>query len=172
MNCSVSEMRTIFIISTLLTFVCEAAENAYMLVDAIYIPQTSKQPTWIAFKKGTLMVHVPTKETIVSVEPGIYSLNHIDRTTSKLFERAKIPANYPNEYTFEARVDSITYIGLIQVEDAGSRLNQKTQRISILASKIILEWACEKNPEIFSTLPVRIIENDNVDKQIRVNCKT
>ena len=74
------------------------------------------------------------------------------------------------EFVFKALQDSIIYVGLVQVEQ--DRLKSRKNKVKIETTKLLFEWACDKNPKVFKRLPVKFLGEENAGKEIRIKCET
>ena len=163
-------MRAIILLVSLLIYTGTVAGEAYLLIDAISLPESSKQPTWLGVRKGSRMHHFPTRQSIIHVAPGRYRLHHIDFDRSKRIGSDTIFTSDPEEFVFKALQDSIIYVGLVQVEQ--DRLKSRKNKVKIETTKLLFEWACDKNPKVFKRLPVKFLGDENAGKEIRINCET
>lgn len=171
---SLLQVRTTLFVTLILITNFSLASEAYLIIDAVRLPSTKNQPTWIALKKKGQFryVHLRTGESIVSVEPGIYSLKHIDFQKNQRSGIGTLIFDRENEIRFEAVPDSITYVGLIHIKYYGWRRGKKKYDAKIRQADKIFEWACYNRPGLFEQKAVRFPDKDGSIKQIRVRCKT
>lgn len=167
-------MQAIFILTLFIISNCSLAAEAYLIIDAVRLPSTKNQLTWIALKKKgqARYVHLRAGESIVSVEPGIYSLKHIDFQKNQRSGIGTLIFDRQNEMKFEAVPDSITYVGLIHIKFYGWRKGEKKYDAQIRQADKIFEWACYKRPDLFEQKAVRFPAEDGSIKQLRIRCKT
>ena len=165
-------MRAKVLLLSLLIYSGTVGGEAYLLIDAISIPESSKQPTWLGFRKGSQMRHIATKQNIVSVEPGIYRLHHIDYDKSKQSCFDFLNLINSDEIVVKAIDNTIVYVGLVQIKISHSRLTIKQGSVEVINTKLLFDWACDKNPEVFKRLPVKFMGEENAGKEIRIKCET
>ena len=165
-------MRIVLFLMLILSSIDAHGDEAYLIIDSVLMPQTSKQPTWIALKKGLKVFHIPVGEVIVSVDPGKYSLEHIDFQKHKASGFGTINVVDRRKIQFEAINNSITYVGLIELEpDGWDRSLEKQYKINLQATVKLLEWACNNKPDLLTRLPVRFRQNNDSVKEILVRCE-
>jgi hypothetical protein len=165
-----STIRSAIILACSLAYAGTVTGEAYVIIDAISLPESSKQPTWLAVKRGNRLVHLPTKQSIVKVNPGKYRLYHFDFNKPRSNGAGTIFSTDFGGYEFEALPDSIVYVGLFVLEDDQS--NPKESKVRVANSQLLLEWACDTNPEIFKRMPVKFLGAENDGKEVRINCDT
>ena len=97
-------------------------------------------------------------------------MHHIDFNKSKNACYDTIFSFDSDEIAFKALQDSIIYVGLVQVEQ--DRLKSRKNKVKIETTKLLFEWACDKNPKVFKRLPVKFLGEENAGKEIRIKCET
>ena len=79
---------------------------------------------------------------------------------------------FENGLRFSAVSDTITYVGLIEIKTPNAGFAIKRNSTKILLKRIMFEWACSKDAEIFEKMSVRFVENAYDGKPVKINCET
>lgn len=152
------------------------ADEAYLIIDAFKEPLDSSQPTWIGLVMGRKTIHIPVGEVVSPVKAGRYRISHFDFGKNKYSGMGTIELPRRHQPKFEVSAGVITYIGAVSVSNDGRGIFQKNYKkkykMGISPTRKLLEWACDKRPELFLHLPVRFMQQDGGFKEVKVRCET
>ena len=146
-------------------------DDGYAIIDAIAVPESRKQPTFIAFQrpKRDKFHHIRVGRTLYKLHPGIYRLHHFDFTT---YMESNLGTLYPNVeggYEFEVEADAITFVGAFVIHGTGN--GGRNYDLTLTTDRRLLGWACEENSELLTRLPVKVKDGTKPEKTLRVNCE-
>ena len=163
----ISMARLMAFLTAALLYTCgTAADEAYLLIDSIVTPTNKKQPTWIALSGNRRAVHLPAGESILSIEPGRYWVEHIDFGENKHFGFGTVNWDPgPGLFSFTVFPDAITYVGIVELNMGQQRPYETDYTPRLRFVPELLEWACHKNPSAFSKLPVKYVNNEDEVKR-------
>ena len=156
----------LFFLTVRITF----AGETYVLIDAVKIPSSSDQPTWIGIRgfKPFKYIHVPVGETVVPMEPGKYRIEHFHLQKHYHNGVGMMHISQAHSVEFEVVENAINFVGIIKIERQGaSRLI-----VNVVRSNKLIAWGCHKNPEIFKDLPLLMVTESGEKQSINVNCET
>jgi hypothetical protein len=160
-------------IVTLASAASRSEEFGYLLIDAVKYPTTEHQPTWIALRRhkpSYKFVHVPTGKGIVKLEPGRYSIEHIDFGNTIHSSHDTILLTSSSK-SFDVAVESIQFFGLLEIRRSDNYRDHSTKyRFDVSASSDALSRACANEPLVMSRLPVRFPTADKKFKFVQVSC--
>ena len=165
-----SRLQLVLILTGLMAIAPARAEQAFIIVDAMRLPPTARQPTWIALMRKGRLVHIATGQTIVGLDPGHYSLHHIDFGKSEYSGIGTVAIVGMRNYYVEASLDSIGYMGMIQIGSHTGQFNFG-DKIKLVPENALLERACHSSPEVLARLPVRIRIGRRQARLLKVRCK-
>jgi hypothetical protein len=148
-------------------------DMAYAILDAVKLPLTARQPTWIALRgrPGGGLVHVAAGNGIVALQPGRYSIDHID--FGQNWRRGPGTVFLQQKVNFKVARDSVTYIGLLQIGPTRIRHDRPDwSSVELIPSEDIVSWACHCAADILRRLPIRWPDAGGSERFIRARCET
>ena len=147
---------------------CTPIDNAYLIVDSVVTDQNMKQPTWIALESKLGCFHVDARKKLVKIIPGRYRLAHIDFQDSvHKGDGTVFPGKISREY-IKIHKNTINYLGSIRLKPKGKGGRKYGYEVDF--SRNLLEVSCNVNPDIFISLPVFFVFNDDGRKEYTIKC--
>ena len=155
-------------------FAEEDSGIGWTIIDARAFPASGKQPTWIAIVprhlSGRKVLHVPTRQTVVRMEPGKYQIVHLDFGESEDSGFDTVHINRKKFGHFEVTPDAITVVGVIDIKVAQKNHLDTLLDIGIHGTTEVLAWACARDPDLMARLPLRVAQKDGTHAMRKVTC--
>jgi len=155
-------------------FAEEESETGWTIIDARAFPATIRQPTWIGIVRspagGRKMLHIPTRQTVVRMEPGKYQIIHLDFGKSEVSEFDTVYINREKFGHFEVVPDVITVVGVVDINLSQKTLLGTYLDIGIHGTTEVLAWACARDPDLMARLPLRVAQKDGTYASRKVTC--
>lgn len=151
-----------------------SAVDAYVVIDSIVHPLTEKQPTWIALAdlRRRRLVHVRAKRSIVGLREGTYRIDHIDFGKEYYDREGTITLKESDALTFSVFRDSITLVGILEIEvaEGANEHLEQDHAVRISRQEDVLSWACDRRKKLFRKMPVLVFKAANDYEPVNVNC--
>lgn len=196
MHCSKGQGGTLLHLyaCTLLAYMCQPPATAeeqegHLAITAVTVPTKRDQPTWIALKRDgeSRLLHRPTDWALISLEPGIYELDHIDigpkycrHTNSEPCEILRFPSEKKegskNQFrSIEVRPEMVTIYGTLtlKVKNYGTLpfgVRRTKYDIELNRTSNFFSWLCTHQQENLKNNLAYILEPGKGYKTIKINC--
>jgi len=149
-------------ISILLTSNANSEEDkAYIIVKSTVIDEGKRQPTWICLSRKHRCVHVAANKSIISIEPGVYFLSHIDFREISLSDNGTVYLQEPIKLRLNS--GNIYFIGHIKLSNKSVR----GYKIELEQNVNLILEACMDEPDIFE---MYTLANINDSTKIKFSC--
>ena len=151
--------------------VAAVCEDGYAVIDAIAVPDSRKQPTFIAFQRPNRIEfhHIRVGKSLYRLRPGMYRLHHFDFAKTIESRQGTLYPSVDGIYEFKVEPDVITFVGAFVMHGSGK--GGRKYDLTLTTDRRLLGWACAENRELFTRLPVKVQDGTSPAKTIRVVCK-
>ena len=116
------------------------------------------------------MLHIPTRQTVVRMEPGKYQIIHLDFGKSEVSEFDTVYINREKFGHFEVVPNVITVVGVVDINLSQRTLLGTYLDIGIHGTTEVLAWACARDPDLMARLPLRVAQKDGTYALRKVTC--